>query len=182
MEEKQLTKISRNLSSILRHNPHKIGLELDKQGWGSVAHILARMKIAGEPLTMEMLIEVVETNNKKRYAFNEDFTMIRANQGHSVEVELGYEAQEPPAILFHGTAYKYVQSIKNQGIIKGKRHHVHLSTDETTAKKVGQRHGSPVILKVKAKEMHEAGYVFFQSENGVWLTDFVPITFISFPN
>ena len=130
---------------------------------------------------MEALEEVVATNDKKRFAFNEDLTLIRANQGHSVSVELGYTAQEPPVILFHGTASKSLQSIKNQGLIKGSRHHVHLSADETTAKKVGQRHGSPVVLKIKSKEMEAAGYVFFQSDNGVWLTKAVPLQFIVFP-
>lgn len=189
MDAQAVTKISRKLSYILRHHPDEIGLELDEQGWGSVAHILSKMKIAGDPpegesgqaLSMEVLQEVVATNDKKRFAFNDDLTRIRANQGHSVEVELGYTAQEPPIVLFHGTASKNLQSIKNQGLIKGNRHHVHLSSDETTAKKVGQRHGVPVILKVKSKAMHEAGHAFFMSENGVWLTDFVPVQFIGFP-
>jgi putative RNA 2'-phosphotransferase len=182
METHEIIKISRKLSYILRHHPDEIGLQLDEQGWGSVAYILSKLKIAGEPLSMEMLQEVVANNDKKRFAFNADYSMIRANQGHSVEVELGYVAQEPPALLFHGTASKSLQSIKGQGLVKGSRHHVHLSTDEATAKKVGQRHGSPVILKVKAKAMHEAGHAFFLSENGVWLTDLVPIQFIHFPN
>jgi putative RNA 2'-phosphotransferase len=182
METHEIIKISRKLSYILRHHPDEIGLQLDEQGWGSVAYILSNLKIAGGLLSIDALKEVVETNDKKRFAFNADFSMIRANQGHSIEVELGYTAQEPPALLFHGTASKSLQSIKGQGLVKGSRHHVHLSTDETTAKKVGQRHGSPVILKVKAKSMYEAGYVFFLTENGVWLTDFVPIQFIHFPN
>jgi putative RNA 2'-phosphotransferase len=180
MEPHEVIKISRKLSYILRHNPAEIGLTLDEQGWGSVDFILSKLKIAGQPLSMDVLKEVVETNDKKRFAFNADFSMIRANQGHSVEVELGYAAQEPPALLFHGTAHKSLQSIKGQGLVKGSRHHAHLSADETTAKKVGQRHGSPVVLKIKAKEMHEAGHAFFLSENGVWLTDFVPIRFIGF--
>ena len=180
MDAQAVTKISRKLSYILRHHPDEIGLELDEQGWGSVAYILSKLTIAGEPLSMEVLQEVVATNNKKRFAFNKDLTLIRANQGHSVEVELGYTAQEPPAVLFHGTASKNLQSIKNQGIMKGNRHHVHLSSDETTAKKVGQRHGAPVILKVKSKAMHDAGHAFFISNNGVWLTDFVPVQFIGF--
>jgi putative RNA 2'-phosphotransferase len=181
MEASVLTKISRKLSYILRHHPDEIGLELDEQGWGSVAHILSKLRVAGDPLSMEVLQEVVATNDKKRFAFNDDLTRIRANQGHSVEVELGYTAQEPPVVLFHGTASKNLQSIKNQGLVKGNRHHVHLSADETTAKKVGQRHGAPVALKIKSKEMYEAGQTFFMSENGVWLTDFVSVRFIVFP-
>jgi putative RNA 2'-phosphotransferase len=181
METHEVTKVSRKLSYILRHHPDEIGLTLDEQGWGSVDYILSKLKVSGIPLSMDVLKEVVETNDKKRFAFNADFSMIRANQGHSVEVELGYVAQEPPALLFHGTAQKSIQSIKGQGLVKGSRHHVHLSADETTAKKVGQRHGVPVVLKVKAGAMHEAGHAFFQSENGVWLTDLVPTQFIVFP-
>jgi putative RNA 2'-phosphotransferase len=180
METQEITKISRKLSYILRHNPAEIGLQLDEQGWGSVAYILSKLKVAGEPLSMEVLQEVVANNDKKRFAFNEDLTMIRANQGHSVEVELGYAAQEPPLVLFHGTAAKNLQSIQGQGLVRGSRHHVHLSADETTAKKVGQRHGSPVVLTIKAKEMHDAGHAFLLSENGVWLTDAVPTRFIKF--
>lgn len=178
MEPHQVIKISRKLSYILRHHPDEIGLQLDEQGWGSVSYILSKLTIAGEPLSMDILQEVVATNDKKRFAFNEDLSLIRASQGHSVEIELGYIAQEPPLVLFHGTAAKNVESIGNQGIIKGNRHHVHLSSDEATAKKVGQRHGTPVILTIKAKAMHEAGHAFFMSENGVWLTDFVPVKFI----
>ena len=137
MEPHEITKISRKLSYILRHNPAEIGLTLDAQGWGNVAYILSKLVVAGGPLSMVALEEVVATNDKKRFAFNDDLTLIRANQGHSVSVELGYTAQEPPVVLFHGTASKSLQSIKNQGLIKGSRHHVHLSTDETTAKKVG---------------------------------------------
>ena len=178
MEAQEITKISRKLSYILRHNPAEIGLQLDEQGWGSVAFILSKMKVAGEPLSRDVLQEVVANNDKKRFAFNEDLTLIRANQGHSVTVELGYEAKEPPLVLFHGTASKNLESIKSQGLVRGSRHHVHLSADETTAKKVGQRHGSPVVLVVKAKEMHDAGHAFLLSENGVWLTDAVPTRFI----
>ena len=180
MEAQEITKISRKLSYILRHNPAEIGLQLDEQGWGSVAYILSKMKVAGEPLSRDVLQEVVTNNDKKRFAFNEDLTMIRANQGHSVTVELGYEAKKPPLVLFHGTASKNIESIKSQGLVRGSRHHVHLSADETTAKKVGQRHGSPVVLAIKAKAMHDAGHVFLLSENGVWLTDSVPMLFIKY--
>ena len=181
MDAQRLIKISRKLSYILRHNPDEIGIALDPQGWGKVAYILDNLKIAGENFTLLELEEVVVTNDKKRFAFNEDKSKIRANQGHSIEVELGYAPQVPPQYLFHGTASKSLQSIKNQGLVKGSRHHVHLSNDETTAKKVGARHGSPVVLKIKAGEMHEKGSLFFMSENGVWLVEDVPVQYIVFP-
>ena len=181
MDEQRIIKISRKLSYILRHNPNEIGLKLDIQGWGNVAHILGNLMIAGEKLTMETLEETVATNDKKRFTFNADKTLIRASQGHSVEIDLGYTPQIPPQYLFHGTVGKFLQSIKNQGLIKGNRHHVHLSIDETTAKKVGNRRGSAVVLKINAAVMHAAGHLFYVSENGVWLVDNVPVPFICFP-
>ncbi|MBL7818462.1 MAG: RNA 2'-phosphotransferase [Saprospiraceae bacterium] len=180
MEQEIITKYSKKLSKILRHRPEMIGLTLDKNGWASVEELME--KFGTPPLSIEILETVVETNDKQRFTFNEDKTKIRANQGHSVTVDLALEATEPPALLFHGTATKNVQSIKEQGLIKGARHHVHLSTDESTAKKVGSRYGIPVILKVRAKEMQEAGYMFYMSDNGVWLTDHVPVRFIVFPS
>ena len=119
--------------------------------------------------------------NKKRFAFNDDKTRIRANQGHSVEVTLGYASQIPPAVLYHGTATRFLDSIRAEGLKKGERHHVHLSSDMETAVKVGQRHGKPAILTIDATAMHSAGMAFYQSDNGVWLTDRVPTEFIQFP-
>ena len=179
MEKEIIVKYSKKLSKILRHHPGMIGLKLDENGWADVTELIE--KYGTPPLSMETVEIVVETSDKKRFAFNDDKTKIRANQGHSVKVDLALEPSEPPALLFHGTATKNIQSIKGQGLIKGSRHHVHLSEDESTAKKVGSRYGVPVILKVKAKEMHEAGYTFFVSENGVWLTDHVPAQFLIFP-
>jgi putative RNA 2'-phosphotransferase len=179
MEQEILIKYSKKLSKILRHHPAMIGLTLDKNGWADVNELLE--KYGTPPLSIDILKEVVETNDKKRFAFNDDFTKIRANQGHSVTVDLALEPTEPPALLFHGTATKNMQSIKSQGLVKGSRHHVHLSENEGTAKKVGSRYGVPVVLKLKAMEMHEAGYAFFVSENDVWLTDHVPTRFIIFP-
>lgn len=173
-----LIKYSKKLSKILRHNPDLIGLELDKNGWARVDELLE--KFGTPPLSMEILKQVVATNDKKRFSFNDDLTMIRANQGHSVDIDLALEYQTPPDILFHGTAFKSLQSIRNQGLIKGSRQHVHLSSDEMTARKVGSRHGSPVVLKVKTGEMCEAGFTFFKSENGVWLTEHVPARFLIF--
>jgi putative RNA 2'-phosphotransferase len=130
-----------------------------------------------DDISVEILEEVVAENDKKRFAFNEDKTKIRANQGHSIAIELNYSPVEPPEFLFHGTAIKNMDSIKKSGIIKGNRHQVHLSLDKETATNIGKRHGKPVILVVQSKAMHEAGYQFFVSENGVWLTEFVPAEF-----
>jgi putative RNA 2'-phosphotransferase len=175
MTEQQRTKISKRLSYILRHAPDSVGLQLDENGWASVHDLMSKF---GRPLSIEDLKEVVETNEKKRFAFNDDLTKIRASQGHSIEIDLAYQPTTPPEFLFHGTATRFIESIKKDGLLKGSRHHVHLSLDETTARKVGARHGSPVILTLKSKEMYEAGYVFYVSENDVWLTDHVPTRFI----
>jgi putative RNA 2'-phosphotransferase len=175
MTEQQRTKISKRLSYILRHAPESVGLKLDENGWASVHDLMSKF---GMPLSIEDLNEVVETNEKKRFAFNDDLTKIRASQGHSIEIDLAYQPTTPPEFLFHGTATRFIESIKKDGLLKGSRHHVHLSLDETTARKVGARHGSPVILTLKSKEMYEAGYVFYVSENDVWLTEHVPTRFI----
>jgi putative RNA 2'-phosphotransferase len=175
MTEQQRTKISKRLSYILRHAPDSVGLTLDENGWASVHDLMSKF---GRPLSIEDLKEVVETNEKKRFAFNDDLTKIRASQGHSIEIDLAYQPTTPPEFLFHGTATRFIESIKKDGLLKGSRHHVHLSLDETTARKVGARHGSPVILTLKSKEMYEAGYVFYVSENDVWLTEHVPTRFI----
>ena len=179
MEQDIIVKYSKKLSKILRHHPTMIGLTLDKNGWADVNELLE--KYGTPPLSIDILKEVVETNDKKRFAFNDDFSKIRANQGHSVKVDLALKTIQPPSILFHGTATKNVQSIENKGLMKGSRNHVHLSVDEITAKKVGSRHGKPIVLKVKALEMHEAGFVFNVSDNGVWLTERVPSQFLIFP-
>jgi putative RNA 2'-phosphotransferase len=175
MTEQQRTKISKRLSYILRHAPDSVGLQLDENGWANVHDLMIKF---GNPLSMGDLKEVVETNEKKRFAFNDDLTKIRASQGHSIEIDLAYQPTTPPEFLFHGTATRFLESIKNEGLLKGSRHHVHLSLDEATARKVGARHGSPVILTVKSREMFEAGFAFFVSENDVWLTDNVPSRFL----
>jgi len=168
MTEKDLTRTGRFLSLILRHDPAKVGITLDSHGWANVDELLKGMNI-----TSEVLNAIVDTNNKKRYSFNENKTKIRANQGHSIDIDLGFEAEEPPDVLFHGTATRFLKLIFRDGILKMKRHHVHLSGDELTALKVGERHGNPVILRVDAKKMYEDGHIFYQSDNGVWLTDIV---------
>ena len=180
-DQQRLVKISKFLSLVLRHQPDKIGITLDKAGWVAVDELLRACQQHSFPITLEELKIVVATSDKKRFAFNEDGTQIRANQGHSVEVELGYQPVTPPALLYHGTAERFLVSIRQQGLVKGQRHHVHLSADEATALKVGVRHGKPVVLQVQSGVMHRAGYLFFQSENGVWLTEYVPAAYLVIP-
>lgn len=165
--------VSKFLSYVLRHNPGKIGLVLDANGWADVSELLAKAHV-----DMATLQKVVATNDKKRFSFNEDETKIRANQGHSISIDLNLQPKEPPEFLYHGTATRFLDSIMKQGLVKGNRQHVHLSLNEQTATKVGQRHGVPVVLKVLSKKMNEAGHIFYLSDNGVWLTDRVPVEFL----
>ena len=178
MTEAQKKSISKKLSLVLRHRPEAIRIELDENGWIETEVLLRQFSKHFQPLKLEQLEEVVATNNKKRFAFNEDGSRIRASQGHSVKVELGYEPVQPPEYLYHGTATKNLQSILKGGIVKGKRHHVHLSVDKETATNVGTRHGQPVILTIRSGEMHRQGSEFFCSENGVWLTESISPEFI----
>lgn len=171
--------LSKTLSYLLRHQPSKFGLTLDAQGWCEVDALLSAFAERNIELSREMLEYIVENNDKKRFAFNEDGTKIRASQGHSLEVELDYQPVKPPAILFHGTTDQFLNAILEQGLQKRRRHHVHLSPDVETAVKVGQRHGKPVVLTVKAGQMQVDGYVFYCSANGVWLTDEVPPQYLS---
>ena len=175
-------KISKFLSLVLRHDPGKIGLTLDKNGWVTVQELLDRLSEHGEPIDRATLDHVVATNDKKRFSFSEDGSEIRANQGHSIEVDLALPPKKPPDLLFHGTATRFLASIRETGLQSGSRQHVHLSQDEATATKVGQRHGKPVVLTVRACEMQLEGITFFCSDNGVWLTNHVAPRFIDFPN
>lgn len=177
-----IVQISKFLSLVLRHQPETIGLQLDAQGWVSVDTLLQQMKAHGKSIDMPLLEKVVAENSKKRFAFNEDKTRIRASQGHSVEVELGYTPTTPPDLLYHGTAAPALQGIRQTGIQKGSRHHVHLSKDTPTATQVGSRHGKPILLTILAGKMFADGYAFFVSENGVWLTDHVPVQYVVFPD
>lgn len=168
-----LTRTSKYLSLILRHKPEAAGIELDKHGWAKVSELLPAIKIS-----MKTLEEIVDTDEKQRYSFNEDKTLIRANQGHSIDVDVELEEIEPPEYLYHGTGSKSVDSILNNGLSKMSRKYVHLSGNYDTAVKVGKRHGIPVVLTIKAKEMYNAGYKFYKSKNGVYLTDNVPAEYI----
>lgn len=178
MSEKDNIRISKLLSYALRHKPAEIGITLDENGWSDVPILLDKLAQYGDPVTMPVLQHVVATNAKKRFSFNDDETKIRASQGHSVEVDLGYNQQQPPEFLYHGTVSKFIPSILRQGLQKMNRHHVHLSADVQTANIVARRRGEPVILQVNAGAMHAKGYAFYVSANSVWLTDEVPVEFI----
>ena len=171
-------KISKYLSKHLRHTPDQIGITLAEGGWVSVDELLAACAKHNFSISLEQLKQVVENNDKKRFSFDSTGTRIRANQGHSVEVDLQLEAAVPPDILYHGTAKSAVQSILQTGLNKMSRHHVHLSLDIPTAIKVGKRHGIPVVLAIDAAAMHRDGYQFYCSDNGVWLVDSVPSKYI----
>lgn len=170
--------ISKFLSLVLRHQPETIGIQLDKNGWTDVNELIEKANNYGIKFGKETLNHIVATNPKKRFAFNDTLDKIRASQGHSVEIELGYTNQKPPKILFHGTAEKFVQSILDTGLEKRNRQHVHLSSDLETAIKVGQRHGKPFIFNVLAEQMYNDNFQFYISDNGVWLTDNVPIKYL----
>jgi putative RNA 2'-phosphotransferase len=176
-----LVRTSKFLSLILRHQPDKIGLTLDANGWADVDELLRLADAAGHRITRPLLERVVADNDKKRFAFSDDGQRIRASQGHSVEIDLDLPPAPPPELLYHGTATRFVTSIREGGLHAGSRQHVHLSLDVPTATKVGRRHGVPVVLTVRSGEMAAAGHVFFLSANGVWLTESVPVEFITFP-
>ena len=171
--------ISKFLSLVLRHQPEKIGLSLDQSGWASTPQLIEASRRSGFEFTLEELQNVVVGNDKKRFSLSEDGLRIRANQGHSIKVELGYAPTAPPETLYHGTAERFLASIKQQGLIKGKRQHVHLSADVDTATKVGRRHGKPVVLRVEAGRMRQDGFIFYLSANGVWLTEGVPVQYLT---
>jgi len=177
----ELVKVSKLLSLILRHKPEEIGLPLDAEGWADIEELLRLASQRGKRLTRSVLEEVVESNDKKRFAISEDGLRIRAQQGHSISIDLGLTPQQPPALLFHGTATRFLESIRRKGLLPGSRQYVHLSRDEETAVKVGQRHGKPVVLRIVSGAMFDQGHVFYLSGNGVWLTEHVPPAFIEPP-
>ena len=179
MSEKRVSKqrISIYLSFLLRHHPEAAGITLDELGWANVSELLEGVS-KRYPLGMDLLEQIVAEDSKQRYSFNEDRTLIRANQGHSIPVDVELPEKKPPRILYHGTGEKFVNSIDRQGLLPRGRLYVHLSPDEATAKAVGARHGKPVIYQVLAGEMADQGFTFYQSVNGVWLTKKVPAEFL----
>ena len=174
MNEQQTKRISKFLSLVLRHKPQAIDLHLDENGWADTNELLNKMATRGKTITLDQLQYVVTNNDKQRFTFNDDQTKIRANQGHSIDIQLNLEAQTPPEMLYHGTATRFLDAIFEKGLIKGKRQHVHLSSDIETATKVGKRHGKLAILVVQSGKMYEAGFEFYLSKNEVWLTDHIP--------
>ncbi|MDZ8186158.1 MAG: RNA 2'-phosphotransferase [Nostoc sp. ChiSLP02] len=178
MSDPRVIKISKYLSKYLRHTPEEIGIELAPGGWVAVEKLLTACAKNKFLISRQELQLVVESNDKQRFSFDSTGTLIRANQGHSVEVDLQLEAVVPPDLLYHGTGHKSVESILEKGLCKMSRHHVHLSRDIATAQKVGARHGKPVVFIVDAAAMHQAGYIFYCSDNGVWLVDSVPTEYL----
>jgi putative RNA 2'-phosphotransferase len=172
------TQRSKFLSLVLRHNPKLIGLELDEHGWADIDQLIANAPEKLQ-LTKDDLLRIVQESDKQRFAIDLESNAIRANQGHSIQIDLGLSPQNPPQTLYHGTATRFMESITRLGLIKGKRHHVHLSGSIETAQKVGKRHGELALLKVDALRMQDKGYVFYCSDNGVWLTDHVPSEFLA---
>src|SRR5688572_26040197 len=166
---------------MLRHRPADFGLTLESDGWTSVESVLVALAAQGCPLTREGLADLVRASDKQRFALSEDALRIRANQGHSVDVELGHAPAQPPERLFHGTVARFLPSIRAQGLLRGQRHHVHLSALLEQAVVVGQRRGPPVVIDVLAGRMAAAGHVFLLSPNGVWLAEHVPPEFLIIP-
>lgn len=173
----ELTDLSKLIALVLRHKPEKIGITLDEHGWANVDDLIEGIKKT-RPFDMATLEVIVATDNKMRYSFNEDKTKIRANQGHSIPVDVELEEAIPPDILYHGTGMKFVESIDKKGLIPKTRLYVHLSSNVDTAIKVGSRHGEPVVYSVKSRQMHRDGYKFYLSKNGVWLTKTVPVEYL----
>ncbi len=178
MDQARLVKVSKYLSKHLRHNPERLGLELHPGGWVFIDDLLLACGRQGFPLTREELAEVVARNDKSRYSLDESGTMIRANQGHSVAVDLQLAPVEPPAVLYHGTAAATVSAIRREGLRRMARQHVHLSGDPGTATAVGRRHGRPVVLLVDAAAMFRDGHIFYRSDNGVWLVEHIPAAYL----
>jgi len=179
MDAKQLKQLSKTLSYVLRHRPDSIGVELETGGWISVATLLNALSQDGKPISLEVLHEIVAQSDKQRFELSDDGLRIRARQGHSVDVELGYEPATPPIVLYHGTATRNLDSIFEQGLLKSRRHHVHMSTNKQTMMQVAMRHGKPALLSVQSGQMHADGHAFFVTGNHVWLTEHVPPRYIA---
>lgn len=179
MENARLVRTSKFLSKYLRHEPERLGLTLAAGGWVEIEALLAACRAHNFPISRQELEEVVASNDKQRFSFDETGTRIRANQGHSVEVDLQLEPASPPPVLYHGTGERSVASIEANGLRKMARHHIHLSRDIATATRVGARHGKPIVFVIDAQAMSEAGHVFYLSANGVWLVESVPPEYLS---
>ena len=173
------TKASKFMSLVLRHDPAAAGIALDANGWAVIDEMLAGMQTTGFPITRVLVDEIVAEDSKQRYAISEDGLRIRANQGHSIVVDVGLEEVRPPDVLFHGTASRFGDAIRRDGLKAMSRQHVHLSPDEATALAVGRRHGKPVIFRVDAKRMADGGFRFYRSANGVWLVEAVPPEYLA---
>lgn len=173
-----LNNISKYMSLILRHKPDVIGIELDEHGWANVNDLISGIEKDNHGFNFELLEEIVRTDSKQRYSFNDDKSLIRANQGHSVNVDVELKEKEPPEYLYHGTGEKYVKSINQDGLIPKSRLYVHLSKDIKTAENVGKRHGKEVVYRINSGQMYRDGYKFYLSENGVWLTKEAPVKYL----
>lgn len=171
-------KMGKYISLILRHKPEIINLKIDEHGWANVDELLKGINDSGRYISKEMLNMIVETNDKKRYQYNNDHTKIRANQGHSIRVDVELHEKVPPDVLYHGTAQEYLDKIRKSGIRKMNRLYVHLSKDMETAMRVGKRHGQPIVLIINTKAMINDGYKFYYSNNGVWLCDDIAYSYI----
>lgn len=175
-----LVPVSKFLSLVLRHEPQAIGLTLDAQGWADLDELIRLANLRGKRLTRQGVETVVAQNDKRRFVLSDDRQRIRAQQGHSLPVDLAVEPTVPPNVLYHGTATRFLEAIREQGLLRGARHHVHLSADADTATAVGARHGRPVVLTIRAAELHALGQAFYRAGNGVWLTEHVPASHILF--
>lgn len=176
-----LVRTSKFLSLVLRHKPQAIGISLDNAGWVAIADLLDAANAAGTKLDFDLLLRVVHENDKQRFTISPDGESIRANQGHSIDVDLGLTPSMPPEVLYHGTVARFLDGIQAKGLLPGNRQHVHLSADRRTAESVGKRRGEPIVLRIDAQRMADDSIPFYLSENGVWLTANVSIEYIEFP-
>ncbi len=179
MDSKRLVHVGKYLSLILRHKPEKVGVALEPGGWANIDDLLEGLAQDGQPLTLDELIEVVQHDDKQRFSFDDAKVRIRANQGHSIPIDLQLEPRQPPAVLLHGTADRFLDAILREGLKKMARHHVHLTESVESAQKVGRRRGKPVVLRVDAASLHRDGRLFYLTANAVWLVDEVPPAYVS---
>ncbi|ENY8552384.1 TPA: RNA 2'-phosphotransferase [Clostridioides difficile] len=171
-------KLSIFISLILRHKPETIGIKLDDYGYADVNELIEKINNTGRNINIEILEQIVKEDNKQRYSFNDDRSKIRANQGHSINVNVELRELEPPRFLYHGTATRFLDNIKKEGIISKSRLYVHLSNDIDTAVHVGKRHGISIVLKINTGKMYENGYKFYLSENNIWLCEYIPFKYV----